>query len=363
MNTILIAGATGVIGQAALEHFSNQQDWDVIALSRRVPEPPGHPRFRHLAVDLTNSQTCRDARSQLRGVTHVIYTAVAEQPGLVAGWRDAGLMQTNLTMLTHLLESLCDAAQSLRHVTLLQGAKAYGAHAGLVMPVPAREHAPRVQHENFYWLQEDCLRATALARGFSWTIFRPQVVVGAAWGAAMNPLLALGAFAAIRREEGQPFGFPGGALQVGELLDAQLLAEAFQWAAESPKAVQQTFNITNGDVFAWREAWPVLADAFGVPPGADEPLHLAEYLPPRSAVWDRIVVRERLRPLTLKQFLGESHHYVDLLLRPDATTTLRPALLSTIKLRQAGFNACRDSEACVRAWIAELQDRQLLPKA
>jgi nucleoside-diphosphate-sugar epimerase len=361
LNTVLIVGATGLIGQAALEHFTALPDWKVVAISRRTPELPTQRAFRHLPLDLTDTRACREAAAQLREVTHVIYTAVAEKPGLVQGWLDVHLMHTNLGMFAQLLNPLCETARGLRHVTLLQGAKAYGAHAGWVMPLPAREQAARVSHENFYWLQEDHLRATATTHGFSWTIFRPQVVVGAAWGAAMNPLLALGAYAAIRHAERQPFSFPGGALQVGELVDAQLLAEAFQWAAESPNARQQTFNITNGDVFAWREAWPILADAFGLPVGAAQPLRLAEYLPSRSAIWDELVVRERLRPLTLAQFVGESHHYADILLRPDAPSRSRPALLSTIKLRLAGFSSCRDSEACVRRWIAELQDRRLLP--
>jgi nucleoside-diphosphate-sugar epimerase len=361
VNTILIAGATGVIGQAALEYFAAAPDWSVIAISRRTPELPGEPTFRHLPLDLTDARACRLAATQLIDVTHVIYTAVAEKPGLIQGWRDPGQMQVNLGMLTHLLEPLCNSAKGLRHVTLLQGAKAYGAHAGVVMALPAREDAPRVPHDNFYWLQEDFLRATASTRRFDWTIFRPQVLIGAAWGAAMNPLLPLGAYAAIRREEGRPFSYPGGALQLGELVDAQLLAEAFEWAIKSPAAHGQTFNITNGDVFSWREAWPALADAFGMPVGPDERLRLADYLPARSALWDRVVAREGLRPLSLAQFLGESHHYADILLRPDAEATGRPGLLSTIKLRQAGFAVCRDSDASLRDWIARLQARRLLP--
>ncbi len=362
MNTVLIAGATGVVGLAALEYFSTLPDWDVIALSRRVPEMPAGARFRHLALDLRSQEACQAAQAQLGPVTHLIYAALSEQPGLVAGWRDPALMQTNLAMLTNLIEALKGHSESLSHVTLLQGTKAYGAHVGLPMPVPAREDAARVVHDNFYWLQEDFLRSAADRDGFRWTIFRPQVVIGAAWGAAMNPLLALGAYAAIRREEGKPFAYPGGELQIGELTDAQLLTHAFHWAAITPSAAGQTFNITNGDVFAWREAWPAVADALGAELGDPEPHALAGYLSARSQLWDQVVKREGLAPLGLRQFLGESDYYADVLLRPDATSIGRPALLSTIKLRQAGFSDCRDSEACLRHWIAQLQERRLLPR-
>ena len=38
MNTVLIVGASGVIGAAAIEHFASLPDWKVIGLSRRRPD-------------------------------------------------------------------------------------------------------------------------------------------------------------------------------------------------------------------------------------------------------------------------------------------------------------------------------------
>lgn len=361
MHTALIVGATGVIGEAALARFATSKDWDAIALSRRKPEPVANGNFLHYALDLTDAAACRNLCKDLPKVTHVIYAAVSEQPGLVSGWRDQQQMQINLRMLTNLIEPLCEAAPSLQHVTLLQGAKAYGAHAGHRPALPARESAPRVQHENFYWLQEDYLRDKAQEAGFNWTIFRPQVVVGATWGAAMNPMLAFAAYAAIRQEEGKPFSFPGGELQIGEIVDAGLLAEAFEWAGTTTAANAQTFNITNGDICSWREVWPVLAEAFNVEIGADEPMRLAEYLAARTEIWDGIVKRHGLRPLNLLNFLGESHHYADILLRTEARTIQRPMLLSTIKLRKAGFAGCRDSEDVLRRLVEEMKTRRLIP--
>jgi nucleoside-diphosphate-sugar epimerase len=362
MNTMLVVGATGLVGEPALERFAAADDWQAIAVSRRTPEPVAKGSFRHLALDLTDAAACRAAAEQLRDVTHVVYAALYEKPGLVAGWQEADQMAVNEAMLKNLMEPLADAARGLRHVTLLQGTKAYGAHVRADMPIPARERAPRYEHANFYWLQEDYLRAKAKAHGFAWTIFRPQVIVGAAWGAAMNPLVAFGAYAAIRREEGKPFAYPGGVMHVAELVDPRLLAEAFEWAAEAPQAADQHFNITNGDVFAWREVWPVMAQAYGVEPGPDERLKLAEYLPPRAEIWDRIVAREGLRPIPLLRLLGESHHYADLLANTAGDTVRQPILVSTIKLRQAGFPNCYDSEDTLRHWIGVLQDRRLIAR-
>ena len=359
MSTVLVAGATGLVGEAAVAQFA-AAGWDVIAVSRREPEPVG--RFRHIAVDLTDAEACRAAFGSLSAVTHVVYAALYEKPGLIAGWREADQMETNLSMLRNLMAPLTAATRGLKHVTLLQGTKAYGAHVKPQIPLPARERAPRDDHENFYWLQEDYLREAAAAHGFAWTIFRPQIIVGAAWGAAMNPLLPLGAYAAIRRELRQPFAYTGGAAHVMEMVDPRLLGEAFEWAAQAPAAANQTFNITNGDVYAWPDVWPAMAQAFGMDQGPDEPMRLAEWLPAHADVWGRIVAREGLRPIALQAFLGESHHYVDMLTRPGVEALARPILVSTVKLRQAGFHRCYDTEDTLRFWIAELVRRRLLPQ-
>jgi hypothetical protein len=115
-------------------------------------------------------------------------------------------------------------------------------------------------------------------------------------------------------------------------------------------------------VFAWRDAWPALADALGVQTGPDRPARMVDVLPPSGPLWARIVRRERLRPLTLERLLGQSHHYADVLLRAGTETISRPTLLSTIKLRAAGFSACRDSEESIAMWVQQLRDRGLIPR-
>lgn len=362
MNTVLIAGATGLIGEAALRHFASADQWQVIALSRRRPEPVcDRASYRHVHADLRDAASCRNACTDFSKVTHLVYAAVAEQPGLVAGWHDTEQMQINLSMLQNLLAPLRAAAPNLQHVSLLQGAKAYGAHAGHTPPVPAKENAARVQHDNFYWLQEDYLKTIAEQAGFTWTIFRPQVVVGSTSGVAMNPLLAFAAYAEIRRAEGKPFSFPGGALQLAETVDAALIAEALEWAATASAAHGKTFNITNGDVCAWRELWPALAKAFNIETGPDEPMSLAAYLLERQGIWERVAQQNDLHTSKLTQFLGESHHYADILLRANSTVLQHPMLLSTIKLRQAGFTACRDTESVIIRLINEMKNRKLIP--
>ena len=53
-------------------------------------------------------------------------------------------------MLTNLLDALRMAESNVRHLTLLQGTKAYGVHHG-PYKMPARESDPRFIASNFYY--------------------------------------------------------------------------------------------------------------------------------------------------------------------------------------------------------------------
>ena len=357
---VVVAGSSGVVGQAAVKTFV-AAGWDVIAVSRRAPDIAPSAQWQHLALDLLDTDACKHAAQAMSGVTHVVYAALHEKPGLVAGWRDDDQMATNLAMLRNLLTPLRDHG-SLAHVSLLQGTKAYGAH---IKPfsVPARESWPRHPHANFYWLQEDFVRNELAPRGIGFTIFRPQVVFGDAIGAAMNVIPVLTAYGAICRHEGRPFSYPGGPDYLLEAADARLIGRALVWAASAGAARNETFNMTNGDVFCWRNVWPAIAAALGLPQGADTPLRLAEWLPARADSWNAAVERFGLRRVSLANLLGQSHIYADFVMASGATREPKPVLVSTIKLRQAGFGDCVDTEQMFRELIAAMIEKRLAPPA
>ncbi len=178
----------------------------------------------------------------------------------------------------------------------------------------------------------------------------------------MNLIPALGAYAALLREDGRPLAYPGGPSPVLEAADADLLARAIAWAGETDAAADQAFNVTNGDVFVWQNVWPAIADALGMEPGPAEPCSLAAMLPARAADWDRIRARHDLAAPPLDAFLGESHHYADFCMASGAQEPPPPALVSTVKLRRAGFHEVIDSEDMLRKWFHRFQDRRLLPR-
>jgi nucleoside-diphosphate-sugar epimerase len=357
--TVVVAGASGLVGTAAVDRVL-EEGYEVVAVSRRAPEVDSGRPFRHVALDLTDPDACRSAVADLGAVTHVVYAAVYEKPGLVAGWTERDQMDTNLAMLRNLLDPLSERG-GLRHVSLLQGTKAYGAHVHPI-PVPARERFPRDPHENFYWLHEDHVRELADRHGFTFTIWRPQLIVGPNHGVVMNLPPIIGAYAAICREEGQPFGFPGGAPWVWEAVDTRLIADAMVWAASAPNAAGETFNLTNGEVFEWRTLWPSFAETLGVALGPDRPVSLAALLPAKAEVWDRIVDKHGLRPIPMGALVGESHHYADLCFNFGGEESPPPTYLSTVKVKQAGFCGVYDTEESFRHWFRVLMDRKVLPR-
>lgn len=360
-NKVLVAGLSGVVGYATAQQFAQDPSWEVIGLSRRRPDRLG--RVQHIPLDLADSAACGRALSSITGVTHLVYAALFEKPGLIPGWYERDQMETNLRYFQNLMEPLTRANPGLRHITLLQGTKAYGAHIA-PMQAPAREREPRHQHENFYWLQEDDLRSRHAAAGgsWSWTIMRPQIVFGEALGSNMNALPALGVYAALLRKDGQPLHFPGGARNVSEAVDADLVGKAIKWGAESPAAANEIFNITNGDVFSLRYLWPAIADAFGMEVGTEVPLSLAAAMPPREPEWAEIVARFGLSaPTSLDAMVGQSFVYADAISGFGMTEPAPPSLVSTIKIRQAGFHDCVDTEDMFRRLIARFQELGLFP--
>ena len=354
---VLIVGASGLVGTAAANSFA-RAGWQVVAASRRRPDLLTHENIKFLALDLQDVDACAAACRDLNGISHIVYTAVYELPGLVNGWADPHQIETNGQMLKNLLRAL-DNCSHLEHITLLQGTKAYGAMVG-PMRVPARESQPRVDHPNFYWVQEDFLRSHAEQHNYDFTILRPQMIVGPNHGVVMNLPPVIGVYAALRQAEGLPLAFPGGVERALEAVDVRLVGDACLWAATTERAVGETFNLTNGEVFSWRDMWPAIAETLGVSMGEDEPLSVAEYVMQRQKLWQRIVVEHDLIPNSLEQIVGESHHYADLCFAYGASAAPPPIFISAVKIHQAGFTQPYNSEESF-AWLRDLRSRRIIP--
>ena len=232
--------------------------------------------------------------------------------------------------------------------------------------VPLRERESRVEHPNFYWVQEDYLRDKQASASWGLTTLRPTVIYGDAPGSNMNPIPVIGVYAALMRERGEPLHFPGPGSEpmLREAVDAELVARALAWAATTPEAYGHAFNLTNGDVFVWEHVWPAIAESLGMEPGEPRPISLAEALPKEQAAWASIVERyDLVAPSDLVEFVGaNSLVYADMVLTGPRRARV-PFLNSTIAARQAGFAECIDTEDMFRKWFRRLQEKRLLPPA
>ena len=360
--TVLIAGASGLVGYAAMKRFATDPDCDVIVVSRRRPDDTYGARF--VVADLTDARQCAEIFGAMRDVTHVVFAALYERPGLVSGWREAEQIAVNDTMLRNLLGPLESAAPNLRHVTLLQGTKAYGVHVR-PLKLPAREDRDEARDiPNFYWNQEDVLRQRQAGKPWSFSILRPVLIVGESTGSAMNVIPAIGAYAALLKADGRTdLPFPGGVERVAQAIDADVLANVIAWCGDTPAARNETFNVTNGDVFTWPNVWPAIARALGMEPGAHVPQSLVETIAPRRDDWARIAAKHSLVQPDLDAFVGLSFQYADYTMGYGRTASGPPAIVSTIKLQQAGFHEVMDTEVMFARWFRVLQEKRLLPSA
>jgi nucleoside-diphosphate-sugar epimerase len=358
-NKVLVTGASGLLGVAATEKFLSA-GWDVVGISRRKPSLPSGREIEFVSVDLRDADATRAALEPLTDITHIAYTALHEKLELVEGWSSKDQIETNNAMLRNVLEPIMHTAADFQHISILQGTKIYGVHLHPI-PIPARERDARADHDNFFFDHEDYVREMGTKHGFTYTALRPQLVTGATPG-ALNVLPAIGVYAAIRREKGEPFGFPGGPSFVWEAADADLVADVMVWAAQSPQAADEAFNITNGDVFEWRNLWPALAGTLGVETGPDTPSSVAAYLAENAEVWDRVVAKYDLRSRDLRELVGQGDQHADFAFAFGAPEGPR-AFVSTVKLRQAGFTKTVDTEDSFRDALRALIGRRLLPPA
>ena len=148
-NVVLIAGAHGVSGRSAAEHWTSLPDTRVYGLSRRsAPLPAG---VEVISADLLDRDDLQRKLGKVTGITHIVFGAYIEKP--TATERS----EANVAILKNLLDVVEQASPSLQHLTFYQGGKAYGADLG-PFKTPAREDDARLMPPNFYYDQEDFLR-------------------------------------------------------------------------------------------------------------------------------------------------------------------------------------------------------------
>ncbi len=350
--TALVVGTSGIVGSATAAALV-KAGWAVHGLARRPSEQDG---VQPVAADLQDPASLETA---LKGVT--------PDAVFIATWSrqesEAENIRVNGAMVRNLLGALSPAG-SVRHVALVTGLKhylgpfeAYG--KGVLPQTPFREEQGRLDVENFYYAQEDAVFEAAERDGFGWSVHRPHTIIGKAVGNAMNMGTTLAVYATLCRETGRPFRFPGSAAQWNGLTDmtsASLLADHLIWAATTPAARDEAFNVVNGDVFRWSWMWSRIAEWFGIEaaPFDGTVLTLEEQMKDDAAIWREIAAREGLAEADLSRLASPWHTDADLGRPIEVVTDMS-------KSRRLGFKEYQPTDDAFFDLFAELRMDRLIP--
>jgi nucleoside-diphosphate-sugar epimerase len=349
----LVVGVSGIAGSAVANTLQRDA---VSALGLSRGQVHGLTDVEQRRADLEQIDSIREALDG-RSPSHVYITVWKRHDS------EAENIRVNGQMLRNLMQVLGERG-SVEHVSLLTGLKHYigsPAQQGTIPPAdtPFDERSPRLEVDNFYYAQEDAVFEAAEQQGFSWSVHRAHTIVGASVGNAMNMGLTLAVYAAICRERGLPFIFPGSEVRwnsLGDITDSRILAAQMIWASTSERGRNEAFNTVNGDTFRWRTMWPRIAEMLGVEPegfeGRQRPLR--ELMADAEPTWRALAERHSLVEPDLGRIASPWHTDGDLGRGIEM-------LADSGKAREAGFEDFVRSERSFRDVFAHYSGSGVIP--
>jgi len=353
-NIALVVGATGITGSNLAEELI-AQGFTTYGLSR-------NPNFDiadliPVKADLLDVENLTNALEQI-APTHVYFTTWMRND------TEAENIRVNSLMVRNLLEVL-SPKKSIQHVALITGLKHYlgpfdaYANSGTLPETPVREEHPRLSFPNFYYAQEDEVYAASDREGFSWSIHRPHTVIGYAVGNQMNMGTTLAVYAAICKETGRKFIWPGSAEQwngLSDVADAKIVAKQLVWASTTETAKNKAYNIVNGDVFRWKWLWHRIANWFGVEAvGFNDEIKPLEYeMKNDQQIWKTIAEKYQLKEHNLSRLASAWHTDLDLGRPLEVMTDMTNS-------RNAGFTAFQNTEENFIQLFEKLRTEKIIP--
>lgn len=360
----LVIGITGIVGTSLAKILPRSDapggPWKVYGVARRKqPRWFADAPIEYIQCDVLDEADAQEKITPLSDVTHLFWVVWVSRSSEERNCHDNGKMFQNV------LDALLPNAPRLQHIVLQTGAKQYFGPFNLVGKIPThdppfREDMPRLRAANFYYTLEDILFETVKKKeGLTWSVHRPNAILGFSPWSLMNILLSLAVYAVICKHEGLPFRYPGNRVtweQFGDASDAELIAEQEIWACLDPNGKNQALNITNGDVFNYKRVWSLLAGKFGleVAPYNGQPVSMKELMKDKGPVWDVIVEEHDLVPTKLED-VGH-WWFVDFTLNTPIT-----AVLSMNKSKDLGFLGFRNTETSILHWVDKIRRKKIVP--
>lgn len=353
-NIALVVGSTGITGSnLALKLI--EKGWTVYGLSRNPKNDIDG--LQSIAGDLLNEESLVKALKDI-SPTHVFFTTWMRND------TEEENIRINSAMVRNLLNVL-SVKKTVQHVSLVTGLKHYlgpfdaYATTGTLPETPLKEEMPRLDLPNFYYAQEDEVYKAAARDGFTWNVHRPHTVIGKTIGNAMNMGTTLAIYASICKKEGLPFIWPGSDAQwngISDVTDAKILAEQIIWAATTPQAQNEAFNITNGDVFRWKWLWPKIAEWFEIDfeeySGTIKPLETV--LNEKQLIWNEIAEENNLVEKHLDKLASAWHTDLDLGRPLEVMTDMG-------KSRKLGFTVYKSTKDSFFELFSQLRNDYIIP--
>ncbi|BAV05531.1 Nucleoside-diphosphate-sugar epimerase [Filimonas lacunae] len=353
-NIALVVGASGITG-SNLADLLVSNGWQTYGLSRNAGLNSNG--VIPVAANLLDVASLQKGLDNIHP-THVFFTT----------WMRNDTEAENIRINSALVRNLLDVLspnKSVKHVALVTGLKHYlgpfeaYAQAGTLPQTPVREEHPRLPLDNFYYAQEDEVYAAAKRDGFTWSIHRPHTVIGKAIGNAMNMGSTLAVYASICKQQNLPFVWPGSEAQwngISDVTDARILAEQLLWAATTPAAQNEAFNIANGDVFRWNWLWYQIAQWFGIEAaGYQGTIHpLEETMKDYKDLWQNIATANGLQETDINRLTSAWHTDLDLGRPLEVMTDMS-------KSRKLGFTGYKSTRDTFFELFEQMRSERLIP--
>ncbi|MBW2963005.1 SDR family oxidoreductase [Mesonia aestuariivivens] len=353
-NSALIVGASGIAGNNLAQELLENK-WTTYGITRS--SEVNLKGLKNIKADLLDPKALEKALKDIEP-THVFFTA----------WILKDSEEENIKVNSKIVRNLLDVLspkKSVKHVALVTGLKHYlgpfenYAKAGFSPETPVRTEHPRLALKNFYYAQEDEVYEASKRDGFTWSIHRAHTMIGQAVGNLMNMGTTLAVYASICKEHGTPFIWPGSEAQwngISDVTDASILAKQFIWAATTPAAENEAFNIVNGDVFRWSWLWKEIANYFGIEYQGyvENNKTLEEMMQNDEAIWKQMSEQHKLVESELKKLASPWHTDLDLG-RPIEVMT------NMAKSRQLGFKEYHDTRESFFNLFTKLKEQKIIP--
>lgn len=344
----LVVGATGVSGSNLLNEILMHPDWVTVAVSRRRPDIAGD--YEHIAVDLSDAADAAIKLRHLNDVTHVFFSAYVQKTD------PSEMVSANMALLRNLIDAIEPVAYDLKHINIMHGAKWYGSHLG-PFKTPARETDPRHMPPNFYYDQQDFIVDRQQGKKWTWSAVRPHTICGFALGNPMNLVMVMAVYASLSKALGLPLRHPGSEANANTLYnvtDSGLVARASMWMAQEETAANEAFNITNGDIFRWRDLWPAVARYFEMELAPPQKIDLPVMMADKADLWTDLTQRHGLRKISYTELVN--WNFGNHIFTPQ-----HDIILSTTKIRQRGFSEIQDTPEMFLRQFGQLRNQKIIP--